>query len=430
MHKLKNIIIFIDSYNDVDHILPFIDYVLLNQKAKIILYRAKKSDLSGCVDHLKYLQTTYGLIPVNYDQFFSKKYTVFMNVYWKLLAFSNRAKQNSYLLLFLILVSRLRFVVIYLTRQEVNRVQENINADIIMMDNGKETSLYGSAIVKYAQNKSIATVGYLHGFSIYTNTDTLQKDKIVLNPVKKLILRLSKPAVIPTYFDRYVTGIRQKKSFFSSSQMPHFEECYLSRVLEVGMPRFSKEWIFKYKEKVIRSQGFTYGDTNKINVILFMSHPQYNVLADELMATIKILSSCNTINFVYKPHTRNGLDRINLKKLNGYDASKVSSLELSSWADVGIVYGSSVEFQLLNDDVPLIMPKYLHLNTTIFEENNVCIVVNNINEMISIFSKTKKEISDMIIRKNVSKFIRNYVYGGNDYSSLMKDFYRSSVGFK
>jgi hypothetical protein len=236
--------------------------------------------------------------------------------------------------------------------------------------------------------------------------------------------------VIPTYFDRYVTGIRQKKSFFSSSQMPHFEECYLSRVLEVGMPRFSKEWIFKYKEKVIRSQGFTYGDTNKINVILFMSHPQYNVLADELMATIKILSSCNTINFVYKPHTRNGLDRINLKKLNGYDASKVSSLELSSWADVGIVYGSSVAFQLLNDDVPLIMPKYLHLNTTIFEENNVCIVVNNINEMISIFSKTKKEISDMIIRKNVSKFIRNYVYGGNDYSSLMKDFYRSSVGFK
>ena len=41
---MKDIIIFIDSYNDFDQILPFIDYVLSRQKAKIILYKTRKND--------------------------------------------------------------------------------------------------------------------------------------------------------------------------------------------------------------------------------------------------------------------------------------------------------------------------------------------------------------------------------------------------
>ena len=68
---MKKIVIFINSYNDVDNILPFIDYILLNNIAKIVLYKAKLSSLSSCKDHLDYLKNTYDLIPIDYEMNFS-----------------------------------------------------------------------------------------------------------------------------------------------------------------------------------------------------------------------------------------------------------------------------------------------------------------------------------------------------------------------
>ena len=77
---MKDIIIFIDLYNDFDQILPFIDYVLSRQKAKIILYKTRKSNLSGCEDHLNYLKDNYNLSPVYYDRNFSKHYFIIFNI--------------------------------------------------------------------------------------------------------------------------------------------------------------------------------------------------------------------------------------------------------------------------------------------------------------------------------------------------------------
>ena len=62
---------------------------------------------------------------------------------------------------------------------------------------------------------------------------------------------------------------------------------YLNRVYEVGVPRYATEWIAKYRNNIMKSNSFTYGENNRINVVLFMSHPQYNVQIDALMDTIK-----------------------------------------------------------------------------------------------------------------------------------------------
>jgi len=424
---MKHIAIFINSYNDFDHILPFIDYVALNKKDIITLYRTKNSNMSGCESHLNYIKNTYNLYPVNYDDSFSSGYLFFISLYRKFGNFSRMAKQKSYLIPFFIIFTRLRPLFEYFTRREISKTQKNLKVDVLMMDFGKELSLFGRSMVKQMQNNGVFSIGYLHGYSIYTNTDTLQKDKVVLDPIRDFVSSISKPKVKRLYFDRYVVGINQKYTNFCSSQQPDFNRNSLNRVFEVGIPRFSHEWINKYKKKVLRSEGFSYGNKSKLNVVLFMSHPQYNVLVDELMATIKALSLCDSINFVYKPHTRNGLDRISLNKLNGYNASDISSLELSSWADVGIVYGSSIAFQLLQDNTPMIMPTYIHTNSTIFEKNDVCIVVNNVHDLLKVFDKSKEEIHDLINKSNINDFISYYVYGNNDYDSLMNNFYNFST---
>jgi hypothetical protein len=420
---LKNIIIFIRTHNDLDNILPFIDYVLVNQKAKIVLYKVKERILIGCEDHLRYLKERHGLIPITYDQDISKRYSMFIKAYQALHGFASNARKNVYYTPILMLLSWLYPVTMYLTQKEIERIQRSIDADTIMMDYGSENLLYGGAIVKYARDRLIKTVGYLHGFCTYTNVDTLQKNKVALSPIKKFILRCAKPMKKRLYFDRYIVGNEQKYTLFSKT----FDKKYLDRVHEIGVPRYTSEWINKYKKDVIHLKKFNYGEADKINVVLFMTHPKYNISIDDLVSTMKALSLCDNINFVFKPHTRNGLGEIDPVRIKGHNASKISSLELSLWADVGIVTGSSIAFQLLQDNVPLIMPKYLHSNTTIFEENGACIVVNSTNELISIFTKSKNEITNLVNQENVSNLIKHYVYGGGDYDSLMNNFYHSSV---
>jgi len=427
MSKLKKIIIFIDSYNDVDHILPFIDYVLKNNKANITLRKLRSSNLSGCESHLQYLSDKYKLTPENYDDSFSIAYKIIMRLYWVLRDFSVKAKQHSSLLLFWFFVVHLHNVVLLLTQLEVRRTAKKIDADTIMMDFGKELTFVGTAIISHFHNKPTSVIGYLHGFSIYTNLDPLQKDKSELGWVKRFISALVKPKRKRTYCDRYVVGADQKHTYFSTSMMSHYDKKYLDRVHEVGIPRFTSEWISEYKNNVLNLQGFTYGNSNRLNVVLFMSHPQYNVNVELLVSTIRQLSLCKNINFVYKPHTRNGLDRITPKELNGYDACDISSLELSEWADVGIAYGTSVAFQLLQDNVPLVMPKYIHLNSTIFEENNACIVVDSVNELTDVFNNPISDIYDMVNHERVNFLIKHYVYGDCDYNHMMDKFYCSSV---
>jgi hypothetical protein len=424
---MKKIIIFIDSHNDLDQILPFIDYLLLNNKAKVLLYKTKKSILSNCKDHLSYLKNTYNLSPVYYDRNFSKKYEIFTNYYFDFMKFAWNAKQTSYLLPFLILISRVTPIISYLTEREVGKNKEDLDADIIMMDFGKENGFFGSAILKYTKNKNIPVVGYAHGFSIYTNIDPLQQDKATLTFLKRAILKLSKPKVKRRYFDRYVVGVDQKNTYFSTSMMSQYDSKYLNRVYEIGALRYTYEWTNKYMDKVINLKNFTYGDENKLNVVLFMSHPKYNVHMHNLIETIKKLSMCNDINFVYKPHTRHGLNGINCNKLNAYNATDISSIELSSWADVGIVYGSSISFQLVIDNVAFIMPRYLHSNTTIFDAGDVCIVVDDIVSLIDIMKHSVEEISNMTNQKKINNFIKYYVYGEKSYSDLMESFYDSVV---
>ena len=96
--SLKHFIIFINSYNDFDNILPFIDYVLLNKKAKVTLYKTNDSDLNGCKDHLYYLEHAYNLIPSYYDENFSKYYNFSVILYRKYRNFARRAKHSSMLI--------------------------------------------------------------------------------------------------------------------------------------------------------------------------------------------------------------------------------------------------------------------------------------------------------------------------------------------
>ena len=105
-----------------------------------------------------------------------------------------------------------------------------------------------------------------------------------------------------------------------------------------------------------------------------------------------LLSVINNINFVYKSHPR-----FNYVIDKGYDASNVNSFQLSDWADVGILFGSSIAIQLLIDNVPIIVPTFVHTNSTILEKHKICITANSLDELTNILTNnTKDDIRKLI----------------------------------
>jgi hypothetical protein len=175
---------------------------------------------------------------------------------------------------------------------------------------------------------------------------------------------------------------------------------------------------------------FSYGDKEKLNVVFFLSHLAYNVNRKALINTLHELSRIDNINFVYKPHTRGNfeLDKCNIK---AFDASDINSIILSAWADVGIVFGCSIGMQLLLDNVPVLVPSYVHTNTTIFEEHKICITANSLEELVSIFSNnTKSDIVKLVDNRRVEDLINKLLDGNKSYDQLMQEYYEAVVDNK
>jgi len=417
---MKRILILIRSFNDFDQALPIIDYIVNNSDNTVSVW-SFNNNLKGCSTHIKYLESLN--IPVEY---LSDKISIIskyiLKFYLSLTKVSLKSQQYSFLIPVTILVSNIRPVIDILLNNEYSRILKNYSFNIVMMDTGMETSNDGRSMLAASRGNDIGVVGYSHGYSVYSNSDPLQKDKLMHGKIKSFLIKMAKPLRKRVYADFYLTGVGQINAHFRHPKhMGHFEPSELHRVKEIGMPRYDRDWVNKYRVYVLHNQSFSYGDKNKLNVVLFMSHPQYNVRKDMLYLLINKLSTLDNINFVYKPHTRRGLHLINKNKLNGLDVSDISSVKLSEWADIGIVYGSSIGMQLLIDSVPLVVPSFVHSNTTIYEDDEAAISIDTIEELTDLMHKSKTEIINMIDQNKVDNFIDNVVYG-NDKENMMHSY--------
>jgi len=416
---MKKTLILIRSFNDFDQALPIIDYIINNSDKKLSVW-SFNNGLKGCDNHIKYLNSlniTLEYLPDKVS--LVSKYI--LRFYQFLLSLSSKSQKYSFLLPIVIIVSRIRPAIDIILDKEYYKILANHRFDSIMIDTGMEALNDGRSMLSASKRSNICIVGYSHGYSVYSNSNPLQKDKIVHGAIKKFLIKLAKPTRKRGYANCYLTGVGQIDAHYRHpAQSGHFESNKLYKVKEVGMPRYTKQWVNKYRNYVLNDQFFSYGANGDLNVVLFMSHPQYNVKMDMLYLLINKLSNINNINFVYKPHTRKGLHLVNTKKLKGLDASNISSVLLSEWADVGIVYGSSIGMQLLVDGVPLVVPSFVHSNSTIFEDNGSSISVHTIDELTDLICKPKSEILDLVDKNKVDIFINNIVYGNNKENMMNK----------
>jgi hypothetical protein len=198
----------------------------------------------------------------------------------------------------------------------------------------------------------------------------------------------------------------------------------LPRFKEIGLPRYSYEWEQIFVKNWGRNNVENTGSS--INIALFLSDLKFNVNSKCLKELVDKLIDHNGVNFKIVSHTRQGVVGIH-KDAISYVTS-MNSTDTIEWADIGVVYGSSIAFQMLTEDVLILIPKFIQRNRTIFEDNNVAIISDSLNEMMSFINNYKKG-KNMVDKEDVSAFIQKYVYGGYDsYSEMMEEYYKHIIG--
>ena len=410
-------------------LMPFIGYVSAKHNDRVALYTANKNIPDAAYYHLEYLKTHHKLeLKYFFDEQCLRKYRYVFLLHDKIKIFQIKKKATkkmrhiNYLVsLITVLMTR---VTEYILEKPIKGYVDKLNvSDKIIMHYGGEDSFPYSTIVSFAEKRGINTIGYFQGFYIYSNLQYTSKvegvTRSIKGSIKNFIQRRKK-----VYCTYYLAGRTTKTTFFRSNTASDFKD--VDRIYETVTPRFTKGWIKTFKTYLATKDQFDFGDKKKINVVFFLSRIKQNIKVKEYVEVFNLLSKLNNINFVYKSHPR-----VNLDTYKGYNASNINSFLLSAWADVGILLGSSIAIHLLLDNVPIIVPSFVHTNSTILEKHKTCITVKNIGELETILSNnTKDDIRKLVDNTRVDKFLNEHFSADKDYEQIMQEYYEAVVDLK
>ncbi|MGD8334021.1 MAG: hypothetical protein PVH70_18185, partial [Desulfobacterales bacterium] len=139
--------------------------------------------------------------------------------------------------------------------------------------------------------------------------------------------------------------------------------------------------------------------------------------------TFDVLSKLTGIKVVIKPHTRSGEEAKIYENLAIANVSGISSVELCEWADVMLVIGSSILIETLLQGKPVLYLKYLHENTTLYEEIGACWTVQNDNELSEALQSLQSHKNQVpYSQAQVDRFLSEIIYGGLQKRDVLGDY--------
>ena len=103
--------------------------------------------------------------------------------------------------------------------------------------------------------------------------------------------------------------------------------------------------------------------------------------------------------------------------------SHILTAELCDWADVILVIGSSVISEAIARDKPVLYLKYLHDNTTLFEEIGSCWTIHDEGELKDTLALLQANRSELPYDDaTVARYITEVVKGGNSARNVLQDY--------
>ena len=141
------------------------------------------------------------------------------------------------------------------------------------------------------------------------------------------------------------------------------------RLKILGSPRYNDEWLESISALL---PVFNPQESNgKLKIVLFMRDSNYSIFYEELLRTIRLVLQFPDVYLVMKHHTRNVEHMMREEYVKKYTFADPNlkivyneqhSGSLISWADIVMDLGTSVVFEAVKRRIPVLSLEYLHSN--------------------------------------------------------------------
>jgi hypothetical protein len=260
-------------------------------------------------------------------------------------------------------------------------------------------------LLKVGKEMSIPTLSLPHGVFLYTN------DSIKVG---------SRGEIIFEKYQRYDYVVVQNNLFKEVISRDGIEQ---DKIHVLGSARYCNEWMEQNRKIIPRKMNSKDSITEKLKVVFMTTRPQYRIDIERMVETFDLLSNFDGIEAVIKPHTRTGSEAKIYERVSLSDVSELSSVELCEWADVVIVIASSIIIEALIQNKPILYLKYLHENTTVYEELGACWTINDENELKdALLSLQDNKTKVPYTKRDVRKFLSSIIYGGQGEMDVLKNY--------
>ena len=284
-------------------------------------------------------------------------------------------------------------------------IMEQTGAKVICFDHVQPNRFVVKILLKAANEKSVPTIALPHGVFLYTN-----------HFVKKGSAEDSRYDKF-NRFDFIVTQNQLRKEALARAGVDR------NKIFVLGSARYCKEWMAQNKMILPRSMKINTSNSDKLKAVFMTTQFEYRIDEERMLKTFDLLSELKGMEIVVKPHTRSGQEAQVYESIPLSNVYEFSSVELCEWADVMLVIGSSILIETLVQRKPVLYLKYLHENTTQYEELGACWTINDEAELKNALLSLRNNKKNVpYTEKNVTKFLSEIICGGQSERNVLKDY--------
>jgi hypothetical protein len=208
-------------------------------------------------------------------------------------------------------------------------------------------------VVETAREQGLGAVSLPHGDSPHANF-LVRVEELSMEPRSKFA-----PA---SMFDYVVVP----NELCATRFRPFMED---SRVAVLGSPRYCDEWLAKLATLLPPSP--LQPMPGKLKLVMFLRKKDFSIFWDEVGRVVQMLAAFPGVELIIKAHTRGGWRqplsrRFGLRRLANvrFVAGEVHSSHLLAWADAVIDIATSVAFEAVKMNKPVLAADYLHAGTS------------------------------------------------------------------
>jgi len=286
-----------------------------------------------------------------------------------------------------------------------HKILEQCEAQVLCFDWIRPRKYVVDILLRAAKEMSIPTMSLPHGVFLYTN-DLVQSG----SKEEGLFERYN-------HYDYVIVQNRLFKEIISKSGVDR------GKIFVLGSTRYCDEWMAQYKRILPRKIKSNDNNAGRLKVVFMTTRPHYRIYVERMLKTLDILGNIDGIEVVVKPHTRTGREAKMYEDLPLTNVADISSVELSEWADVMLVVGSSIIIEALTRRKPALYLKYLHENTTEYEEFGACWIINDEDELRDALLSLRDQQGHVPYSdENVKRWLAEVIYGGQNERDVLRDY--------